>query len=172
MAILDIVTYPDPRLREISKKVGDDREGLAQLLRDMSDSMFAHNGAGLAAIQIGVAKSVFIVEAEAAGRDPKDPPLVFIDAEIIWLSDETQDGDEGCLSFPGVFVPVRRALRCRTRATNLEGETFEIEGERLFARAMQHETDHLSGRLLIDNVGRLKRRMIERRLAREAAAAD
>ena len=169
MAIVDIVKYPDPRLREVSKPIGDNREGLEELVRDMTDTMYAHNGAGLAAIQIGVPKAVYIVEAEAAGRNPTDPPLVFVDPEITWLSDDKQNGDEGCLSFPGIFVPVERSKACRTKATNLAGETFEVEGEGLFARAMQHELDHLKCKLLIDYVGRLKRRMIERRLAREAS---
>ncbi|PID37638.1 MAG: peptide deformylase [Deltaproteobacteria bacterium] len=168
MAIVDIVKYPDPVLREISQKIGDNREGLEALVRDMTDTMYAYNGAGLAAIQIGVPKSVFIVEAEAAGRAPTDPPLVFIDPTITWLSEEKQQGDEGCLSFPGVFVPIERSMRCRTKATTLAGEAFEAEGEGLFARAMQHEYDHLNGRLLADFVGRIKRRLIERKLARSA----
>lgn len=172
MAILDVVRYPDPRLREQSREVGDALEGLADLVRDMSDTMYAHNGAGLAAIQVGRPLRVFMVEALVAGGAAEDPPMVFVDPEIVWRSEEKELADEGCLSFPGIFVPVERALRCRTRARDLTGALFEVEGEGLFARAMQHETDHLNGRLLADYVGRIKRRLIERRLAREAAAGE
>lgn len=172
MAILEIVRYPDPVLREPSKDVGDNLAGLDELVRDMTETMYAHNGAGLAAIQVGRPLRLFMVEAEVAGGAPEDPPMVFIDPEIIWHSEDKELADEGCLSFPGIFVPIERALRCRTRARDLGGTVFEVEGEGLFARAMQHENDHLNGRLLADFVGRIKRRLIERRLAREAAAGE
>lgn len=171
MAVLEIVKYPDPRLREECQPVGEDNQGLQHLLQDMAETMYAHNGAGLAAIQVGIAKRIFIVESEVAGLEPSDPPMAFIDPEITWLSDDTIDNDEGCLSFPGIYVPIERSLRCRARAKNGRGEPFEVEAEGLFARAIQHENDHLNGRLLADYVGRLKRRMIERRLARDAKNA-
>jgi len=167
MAILPILRYPNPRLKQVCKDVGKDIPRVAGLVQDMGETMFAASGAGLAAIQVGHPLRLFIVESEVAGRDPQDPPMVFIDPEILELSSETETVDEGCLSFPGIFVPVRRALHCRMRAKDIDGNTFEAEGEGLFARAMQHENDHLNGRLLSDFVGRLKRKMIERRLARE-----
>ena len=86
----------------------------------------------------------------------------------VWLSEEEQMGDEGCLSFPGIFVPVKRGQRARVRAQDLDGKVFEIEGEGLFARALQHENDHLSGRLLIDMVGPVKRQIIKRKMRKEA----
>lgn len=170
MAILEIVKYPDPLLREVCTPVGEDLEGIDKLVADMAETMYANNGAGLAAIQVGVPKRLFIIEAEITGGEPTDPPKVFIDPEILWLDDEVENSEEGCLSFPGIYIPIDRAFRCRIRARNLQGETFEAEGEGLFARAMQHENDHLNGRLLADFVGRIKRRMIERKLAREAKA--
>src|SRR4029079_4432843 len=99
----------------------------------------------------------------------------FINPKIVEISDEAQTGDEGCLSFPRIFVAVKRGMRARVSAMDLEGKAFEVEGEALFARALQHETDHLNGRLLIDQVGPVKREIIERKLRRdaaEAAAAD
>ena len=168
MAILEILKYPDPRLRQSCSPVGERTEHLARLVEDMAETMYSHNGAGLAAIQVGVAQQLFIIEAEVAGLDATAPPMVFIDPEILWLSNEKEDADEGCLSFPGIYVPVRRALCCRARARGLDGSLFEVEGEGLFSRAIQHENDHINGRLLADYVGRIKRRMIERRLAREA----
>lgn len=170
MSVNSIVKYPDPRLLEVSTPVGEDREGLPELVRQMTEAMFAGNGAGLAAPQIGVNKRVFIIEAGVAGKDEQDAPLVFVDPEIVELSAETETAEEGCLSFPGIYVPVKRHLRARMRARDVNGELFEIEGDELFARAMQHELDHLDGRLLIHQVGRIKRRLIERRLEREAEA--
>src|SRR6185436_19524894 len=113
---------------------------------------------------------LFIVEAQVAGGAETDPPKVFINPEIVEISQEAQTGDEGCLSFPGIFVPVKRGMRAKVRAMDLEGKTFEAEGEALFARALQHETDHLNGRLLIDQVGPVKREIIKRKLRRDAEA--
>lgn len=165
MAIRDIVVYPDPRLREKSEPVADVNE-VKTLVEDMAETMYASNGAGLAAIQIGVPKRVFLVDAPIAGLGEQDPPLVFINPEILSLSEETETTDEGCLSFPEIYVPIARSIRAKVRALDLSGQPFEIEGEGLFARAMQHEYDHLSGRLIADFVGRIKRQLIERRLAR------
>jgi len=171
MAIRTILRYPDPVLLTSCEPVGDDLEGIEELVRDMADTMFAHNGAGLAAIQIGVTKRLFIVDPVVAGREEDDPPMVFIDPEIVQLGRETEVSEEGCLSFPGVYVPIKRPYRARARARDLRGQVFEIEGEGLFARAMQHETEHLDGRLLTDHVGRIKRQMIKRKMEREAEEA-
>jgi peptide deformylase len=170
MPIRPIVRYPDPKLAQRCEAVGNNISQLGDLFTDMVDTMYASDGAGLAAIQIGVPLRLFIVDPVVAGLDPSAPPMAFVDPEIIELSAEVETTDEGCLSFPGIFVPVERSFRCRTRARNLDGNLFEVEGEGLFARAMQHENDHLDGRLLSDYVGRMKRKMIARRLAREAAA--
>jgi peptide deformylase len=140
----------------------------------MSETMYAANGAGLAAIQVGRALRLFIIDGPVAAGAEDAPPKVFINPEIVWLSDESQTGDEGCLSFPGIYVPVKRGLRARVRAVDIDGNPFEIEGAELFARAMQHENDHLIGRLLIDQCGPVKREIIKRKLRKEkeAEAAD
>jgi peptide deformylase len=169
MAVLPILRYPDPRLRQPCARVETFDEGLRKLVADMTDTMYAANGAGLAAPQVGVSIQLYIVEAEVAGRAPTDPPVVFINPELVSVSDEAQTGDEGCLSFPGVFVPVKRGMRAKVRAQDLEGKTFEIEGAALFARALQHEGDHLKGRLLVDVVGPVKREIIKRKMKKEAA---
>lgn len=169
MALLDIVKYPDPRLRQISKTV-EDPAALKVLVEDMAETMFANNGAGLAAIQVGEPLRLFMIDAPICGGAESDPPMVFINPEFVELSEETEASDEGCLSFPGVYLNVPRSLRARIRAQNLEGETFEVEGQDLFARAMQHEFDHLNGKLIADFVGRIKRQLIRRKLQREAAA--
>lgn len=167
MPIRPIVRYPDPRLKQVCRPIAPhELPSLRRLVNDMAETMFAANGAGLAAIQIGEPLRLFIVDAEIAGRAATDPPLTFINPEIEALGNAKELAEEGCLSFPGIYVPIERALRCRGRALDLDGQPFEMEGEALFARAMQHENDHLNGRLLADYVGRLKRKMIERRLER------
>jgi peptide deformylase len=170
MAILPILRYPDPRLREKSLAVESFDDDLRRLVTDMTETMYAAEGAGLAAIQVGSPLRLFLVDASVAGREPTAPPLVFINPEIIAISDEAQTGDEGCLSFPGVFVPVKRGMRATVRAKDLDGNVFEVEGAELYGRALQHENDHLIGRLLIDMVGPVKREIIKRKMKKEAAA--
>jgi len=168
MAVRPIVKHPDPRLRLPTVAVSAVTDEIRKLCEDLADTMFAANGAGIAAIQVGSYEKIFLVDAVVAGGREEDPPVVFINPEITWLSPETESKDEGCLSFPGIFVPIKRSTRARIRAMNLDGEMFEMEGEALFARALQHETDHLTGRLLIDFVGPLKKQMILRKLRRDA----
>jgi peptide deformylase len=168
MAVLDIVKFPDPRLRQKTVAVEKITPEIRKLVADMGDTMFAANGAGIAAIQVGAPERIYIVDAAIAGGREEDPPLVFINPEIVMMGEEVEQADEGCLSFPGVFVPIRRSLRVKVRAVDLEQQIFEIEGEGLLARAFQHETDHLNGRLLIDFVGPLKREMIKRKMKRDA----
>jgi peptide deformylase len=170
MAVRSILRFPDPRLRQTSQPVTRFDEELANLVSDMKDTMYLAEGAGLAAIQVGEALRLFIIDPEVAGRTAEEPPLVCANPELISMSEEQQMGDEGCLSFPGVFVPVKRGLQARVRAQDLAGKTFEIEAEGLFARALQHETDHLSGRLLIDMVGPVKRQIIKRKMRKENQA--
>lgn len=168
MALRPILKYPDPRLRQVCKPAPDP-SALRSLVQDMAETMYAAKGAGLAAIQVGEVVQLFIIESSVAGGGEEDPPLVFINPELVELSKEKENAEEGCLSFPGIYVPVERSVRAKIRATDLEGRVFEMEGEELFARAMQHEFDHLNGKLLADYVGRIKRQLIARRLARSAA---
>jgi peptide deformylase len=170
MAVLPILRYPDPRLRQKSVDVVSFDDELRRLVTDMSETMYAAEGAGLAAIQVGSPLRLFIIDAGVAGREPTDPPLVFINPEIMSISDEAQTGDEGCLSFPGIFVPVKRGMRATVRAQDLEGKSFTVEGMALYGRALQHESDHLTGRLLIDMVGPVKREIIKRKMKKEALA--
>ncbi|HEY2902540.1 MAG TPA: peptide deformylase [Polyangia bacterium] len=170
MALRQILRFPDNRLRQTSAAVNSFGEDLRQLVADMNETMVAANGAGLAAIQVGAPLRLFIVDGEVAGGDEGSPPKVFVNPEIVALSDESQTGDEGCLSFPGIYVPVKRGLRARVRALDVDGQPFELEGAELLARALQHETDHLNGRLLIDQVGPVKREIIKRKLRKDAEA--
>jgi peptide deformylase len=170
MAVRSILRFPDPKLRQRSVEIGEITDDVRQLVADMAETMVDANGAGLAAIQVGVPVRLFIVEGHVTGGEEDSPPKVFINPELVEVSDEAQTGDEGCLSFPGIFVPVKRGMRAKIRARDLDGNVFEAEGSELYARAMQHETDHLNGRLLIDQVGPVKRELIKRRLRKEAEA--
>jgi len=138
--------------------------------KDPVDSRYAENGLGIAAPQLGDPRRMFIVEPKLAGKDEKDPPVAFINPEVVWASDEQQDSEEGCLSFPEVYVKVKRPLRAKVRAMGLDGQLFECEGEGLMARCLLHENDHLTGKLLVDFVGPLKRQMIKKKMQKVKAA--
>jgi peptide deformylase len=168
MAVRPIVKFPDTRLRQETVPVTEVTDEIRKLCADLADTMFAANGAGIAAIQVGAKERIYLVDAAVAGGREEDPPVVFINPEFVMLSDETETSDEGCLSFPGIYVPIKRSLRARVRATGLDGQMFELERDGLCARAFQHEGDHLNGRLLVDFVGPLKREMIKRKMRRAA----
>jgi peptide deformylase len=170
MAVRSILRFPDPKLRQRSVEVGEVDDGVRQLVADMTETMVAANGAGLAAIQVAAPVRLFIVDGHVAGGAEESPPKVFINPELVEISEEAQTGDEGCLSFPGIYVPVKRGMRARVRARGLDGQVFEVEGEGLYARALQHETDHLNGRLLVDQVGPVKREIIKRKLRKDLEA--
>ncbi len=171
MAVRPTVIWPDPRLREATSEITTIDDSVRELFRDLCDSMYAENGLGMAAPQIGVAKKLFIVEPKLAGRAETDPPLCLINPEVLETSEELQDSEEGCLSFPDVYIKVKRPLRCKVRAMGIDGEMFTIEGEALLARCLLHENDHLTGKLLVDFVGPLKRQMIKKKLLRHKDAA-
>lgn len=166
MAVLDVVKYPDPRLREETFAVGDVDDGIRELVRDLTDTMYALNGAGIAAIQVGRLERIFLIDGRVAGGDENSPPVVCINPEIVESGKGLAIAEEGCLSFPGVFVEVKRPRWVKVRATNLAGESFEIDGDGLLGRALQHELDHLTGRLLVDMVGMVKKEMIKRKMKR------
>lgn len=167
MSVRPIVVWPDPRLREDTTTIETIDDDVRALYRDLIDTMFAYNGIGIAAVQIGVSRKMFLLEASLCGGSESDDPVAFINPEVVWASDETDKSDEGCLSFPGIYVPIERPLQARVSAIGMDGEPFELEGEGLLARAIQHENDHLTGKLMVDFVGPLKRQMIKRRLKRE-----
>lgn len=159
-----VVIWPDDRLRQESVAVGAIDDSVQALYRDLCDSMYAENGLGIAALQLGDPRRMFIVEPKLAKRPETDPPVAFINPEIVWVSDETEESEEGCLSFPDIYIKVERPLRAKVRATGIDGQVFEMEGEGLLARCMLHENDHLTGKLLVDFVGPLKRQMMKKKL--------
>lgn len=167
MAVRPIVVWPDPRLREETVAIESITEDVRSLYKDLVDTMYAYNGIGIASVQIGVAQKMFLIEAEVAGGDPNAQPLAFINPEIIATSGEQDEAEEGCLSFPGVYVPIKRPAKCTIKAMDLDGNSFEQSAEGLYARALQHENDHLTGKLMVDFVGPLKKQMIKRKLKRD-----
>jgi peptide deformylase len=172
MAVRDMVIWPDPRLREPSVAVTDFGPSTRQLYQDLVDTMYAERGLGIAALQIGDPRRMFLCEPELAGKAKDDPPVAFINPEVVWTSEEMQKSDEGCLSFPDIYIQVERPMKARVKAQDLDGNWFEIEGEGLMARCLLHEYDHLTGKLLVDFVGPLKRQMIKRKLQKNAERAE
>jgi peptide deformylase len=162
VALREILEYPDPRLREVAKPVATVTPEIQTLVDDMAETMYAAPGCGLAAIQIGVPYRVFVVDC--AEEDQPSDLRVFINPEIL-----EKDGqvvwNEGCLSFPGVREEIKRAERVKVRALDRSGQPFELEADGLLAVAIQHETDHLNGVLMIDKLNALKKRMMGRKLA-------
>ena len=172
MALLPIVTYPDPLLQQVCRPVGSDNAGVAQLVADMTETMYAAEGAGLAAIQVGEPIRLFIIDSLIACREAKEAPLVFIDPEVLELSTETETSDEGCLSFPDISLDVERPNRATIEATDLDGERFTITAEGFLARAMLHEIEHLDGAVFLRNVSPLKREMVKRRIKKRMRSGD
>ncbi len=167
MAVRPIVVWPDSRLREETKTVDAVTDEIRTLYKDLWDTMVAYQGIGIASPQIGVPIKMFLIDAAVATGEVGADPVAFINPEIIATGKETDKSDEGCLSFPGVYVPIERPNTATVRAMGIDGEMFELEGSELLARAIQHENDHLTGKLMVDFVGPLKKRMIKRKLQRE-----
>ena len=169
MAIREIVEVPDPRLRQISSPVEEVTDEIRELVSDMFETMYAAPGVGLAAIQVGVAKRVLVIdlqEPEEEGGEPVKDPHVFINPEILQHSDQEVPYTEGCLSVPDQFAEVDRPDRIRARWLDLNGKQQEDDIEGLLAVCLQHEMDHLNGVLFIDHLSRLKRDMILKKLAK------
>jgi len=163
MAILPIVIYPDPRLEQVSEEVAELNDEVRALVADMVETLYASDGVGLAAVQIGAHKRIFVLDPTFAGGTKADPAMVFINPKIEATEGKIKE-EEGCLSLPGVFIPVERFAKTRVSATNLAGERFELEGTGLLSRAFQHEIDHLDGKLTIEKIGGIRRKLALRKL--------
>jgi peptide deformylase len=162
MAILDILRFPDPRLRNRAAPVEAVDTAVATLVDDMFDTMYQAPGIGLAATQVNVAKRVVVIDVS----DDQTQPLCLINPEIL-QAEGSEVMDEGCLSVPGVFDSVTRAERVRVRALDRNGEPFEMDADGLLAVCIQHEIDHLDGKLFVDYLSNLKRQRIRKKLEKE-----
>jgi peptide deformylase len=158
MAILDILCFPDPRLRKSAEPVVQVDHRVRQTIDDMFETMYQAPGIGLAAVQVNIHQQIIVLDVSPA----KNEPLCLINAEILSKEGE-EEMEEGCLSVPGVYDTVRRAERIEVRALNRHGQAFELKAEGLQAVCIQHEMDHLAGKLFIDYLSPLKRQRIQKK---------
>ncbi|HRW14878.1 peptide deformylase [Amaricoccus sp.] len=162
MALRPILILPDPRLRKAAEPVGAADAGLRRLAEDMLETMYEAPGIGLAATQLGIMKRLFVMDCTGEGETPA--PTVFVDPELVWASEEEVVSEEGCLSIPEVYENVSRPARVRLCWRDLDGASHEAEFRDRPAVCVQHELDHLDGRLFIDHLSAIKRRMITNRM--------
>lgn len=165
--MLTLLTYPDPRLHIIAAPVTAFDNSLLLFVAQMAEAMYDAGGVGLSATQVNVHKRVFITDLSSDRSDLR----VFVNPEIVWVAPNLMSADEGCLSVPGVYETTKRAQQLRIRAADAKGEVFELFAEGQLAQCIQHEFDHLSGRVFIDNLSPLKRGRIRARLAKDARRA-
>ncbi len=159
MTILTILEFPDKRLRTVARPVEKVDDKIRQLVDDMLETMYEAKGVGLAATQVNVHQRVIVIDTS----EDKDAPLCLINPEII-EKDGVEESEEGCLSVPGFFEKVKRAEHIKVKALNKEGESFELEARELLAVCIQHEMDHLQGKLFVDYLSPLKKKRIKDKL--------
>jgi peptide deformylase len=164
MAVLELVKAPDPRLKLVSQPVPDVDRTLRRFMDDMVETMYAESGIGLAAIQVGVPKRVAVIDLDPGG--PKSMPLYFVNPRIVEASGELSTFHEGCLSVPEVWDDVKRPARLTVEYTDEHGKSRTVSADGLFATVLQHEIDHLNGRLFIDHLSKLKRSIALRKSAK------
>ena len=171
MALLPILRFPDPRLHTVAKPVQAVDARIQTLLDDMFETMYHANGIGLAATQIDVHERVVVIDTS----EERDKPLVLINPDLLWASDERVKGDEGCLSVPGIYDGVERSTAVKVSALDRDGKPQTIEAEGLLAICIQHEMDHLMGKVFVEYLSLLKRdriktKMLKRTRDEQAAA--
>jgi peptide deformylase len=185
MALRPILIAPDPILKEASERVAEVTDEIRGLMDDMLETMYAAPGIGLAAIQIGVAKRVIVIdlgkdtdedegedEAKDAKKKKEPNPMYFVNPELVWASDDLVVCEEGCLSVPDLYEEVERPARVNVRYLDYHGQKQEIDADGMLAVCIQHEMDHLEGTLFIDHLSRLKREMMLKKLAKARKAAE
>jgi peptide deformylase len=160
MALLPILTYPDPRLHTVARPVQAVDARIRKLIADMLETMYDANGIGLAATQVDVHERLIVIDTS----EERNEPLVLINPEIVWESEDSQVGDEGCLSVPGIYDGVERARAIRVRALDAEGQSREIAAEGMLAVCIQHEMDHLKGKVFVEYLSPLKRNRIKTKM--------
>jgi peptide deformylase len=170
MAVLPIVVAPDPRLKRTAEPVATVDAGVAALMDDMLETMYAAPGIGLAAPQVGVLKRVIVVDVAREGETPQ--PLRMANPEVVWSSEESNVHEEGCLSLPDMYEDVTRPARVLVRYLDRDNREQEIEADGLLATCVQHEIDHLNGKLFVDYLSTIKRGMILRKLQKRKKNGD
>jgi len=163
MAILNVLRFPDPRLRTVAKPVGEVTPEVQQIVDDMLETMYDESGVGLAATQADIHLRIVVMDCS----EENDTPIVMINPEII-ATDGSMMNEEGCLSVPGTYASVERAEHVTVKALNRDGNEFTFEASELLAICVQHELDHLQGKLFVDYLSPLKRKRIQKKLEKEA----
>lgn len=163
MALLPILRFPDPRLKKVAARVEKVDENLRRLAQDMAETMYEAPGIGLAATQVDVHKQLIVIDVS----ETRDQLLVLVNPELV-ESDGVQTGEEGCLSVPGIYDKVERAERVIVRYLDLDGQVQTIEGEGLLAVCLQHEMDHLQGKVFVEHLSSLKQLRIKSKLAKQS----
>ena len=163
MAILEILEYPDNRLRTIAKPVTEVTDNIRKIIDDMFETMYEAPGIGLAATQVNVHQRIVTIDLS----EGKDEPMVFINPEVTVLEGELESMQEGCLSVPGFYEDVTRVEHCLVKALDRDGKAFELEARGLLAVCIQHELDHLEGKLMVDYLSPLKRNRIKSKLDKQ-----
>ena len=163
MALLPILEFPDPRLRTVAKPIANVDDRIKKLADDMFETMYEAPGIGLAATQVNVHERILVIDVS----EDKSEPMVFINPEIEVLNPEIDSYDEGCLSVPGFYETVERPAHVRVNALDKEGKPFTIEPEGLLAVCIQHEIDHLDGKLFVDYISSMKRQRIRTKLEKQ-----
>lgn len=156
MAILNILHYPDKRLHKVAKPIVAVDDRVRQLAKDMAETMYEAPGVGLAATQVDVHQRVIVIDVSEESNDL----LVLINPEIVWSSDDSKIYEEGCLSVPGIYDEVERASEIKVKALDLNGEPFEFEADGILAVCVQHEIDHLNGKVFVEKLSMLKQMRI------------
>ena len=170
MALLNILQYPDPRLHTVAKPVAQVDDRVRAIVADMFETMYAAKGVGLAATQVDIHERIIVVDTS----EQRDQPMVLINPQIVERSTDCKEWEEGCLSLPGIYDKVTRPDQIRVRALDARGESFEIDADGLLAVCVQHEMDHLEGKVFVDYLSALKRNRIKvrmRKRQRETEAA-
>jgi peptide deformylase len=166
MALLPILCYPDPRLHKVAQPVQRVDGRIRTLIDDMLATMYDANGIGLAATQVDVHERLVVIDVS----EERNQPLVLVNPEITWMSDERTKGEEGCLSVPGIYDAVARATTVKVKALDREGKTHTLEADGLLAVCVQHELDHLNGKVFVEHLSPLKQGRIKTKLVKAQKA--
>ncbi len=170
MSIKDIITVPDETLKKISNPLEDIGINEKKLVKDLFDTMYNFNGIGLAAVQVGILKRILVIDV--SGKDEKKQPLAFINPVIKKISNETSVYEEGCLSIPDTFIEIERPKICEVEFIDIEGKVKNLKCDGLLSTCLQHEINHLDGKLIIDHLSKLKKDMIIKKISKTKKNPD
>tara|TARA_B100000941_G_scaffold126605_1_gene89513 strand:+ start:184 stop:708 length:525 start_codon:yes stop_codon:yes gene_type:complete len=170
MSIKDIITVPDDTLKKISSPIENVGDNEKELIKDLFETMYNSNGIGLAAVQIGILKRILVIDI--SGKDEKKQPLSFINPVIKTVSDETSVYEEGCLSIPNTFIEIERPKICEVEFIDINGKVKNLKCDGLLSTCLQHEINHLDGKLIIDNLSKLKRDLIIKKISKTQKNPD